>query len=65
MIKLNIPKMHCGGCANSVTKAIHSVDPGAVVETDTENAVASVNSNASADKLVAALDAAGYPASAV
>jgi copper chaperone len=33
-MQFHIQNMNCGGCARSVTKAIESVDPSAVVTTD-------------------------------
>jgi copper chaperone len=33
-MELRIESMTCGGCARSVTKAIHSVDPNAEVESN-------------------------------
>lgn len=32
MLRFYIPNMTCGGCASSVTKALLSVDPQAVIE---------------------------------
>ena len=34
MLRFKVANMSCGGCARSVTKAIQSVDPAAVVEAD-------------------------------
>lgn len=34
MFSFHIPNMTCGGCAKTVTRILHGVDPQARVETD-------------------------------
>ena len=62
MLRLNIPNMNCGGCAKSVVKALHSVDPLARIETDPPAREVRVNSDLEEGALLAALSEAGYPA---
>lgn len=60
-MQFHIKDMTCGGCANSVTRAIHSVDPAAKVEADPVTRDVIVNTGVGRDKIVAALSDAGYP----
>lgn len=61
MFRFYIPKMTCGGCARSVTKALLSVDPQALVETDPAAREAMVYSNSDESAFLAVLKEAGYP----
>ncbi len=63
-MRFHVESMTCGGCARSVTKAIQSVDPDARVEADPPNRSISVDSVASPEAILKALDLVGYPASA-
>lgn len=62
MITLEVPNMACGGCANSVTKAVQSVDGKAVVNPDLESKTVMVESNVATSALLKVLEEAGYPA---
>lgn len=62
-MKLSIPEMNCGHCQARVEKAIAGVDGAARITVDLSTRRAEVESGAGADKLIAALAAAGYPAS--
>ncbi|MEG1029448.1 Copper chaperone CopZ [compost metagenome] len=64
MITLTIPKIRCEGCVASVEKAIHSVDATAAIKTNIEARRVEVTTDADRQALLAALDAAGYPAEA-
>ncbi|RYH06371.1 heavy-metal-associated domain-containing protein [Tropicimonas sp. IMCC6043] len=57
-----IENMTCFGCARSVTKAIQSVDTGAVVNADPENRRIDVETSATRAEIEAVLAEAGYPA---
>lgn len=59
-MQFHIENMTCGGCARSVTKAIQSVDPTAVVKADPSTHKVEVTSAAARDRLVAALTEVGY-----
>jgi copper chaperone len=54
-MQFQIDNMACGGCARSVTKAIHSVDPQAKVDIDLNLKRVTVESGA------AVLQDAGFP----
>ncbi|KAB2684124.1 MULTISPECIES: heavy-metal-associated domain-containing protein [Brucella/Ochrobactrum group] len=63
MMKFSIPKMKCGGCADSVTAALRQLDAAAPVEIDLEKKEVEFGGNASRDAVLSALAAAGFPAS--
>lgn len=64
-MELRIENMTCGGCARSVTKAIHSVDPNARIETNPAARTVEVETTAPLAALQQVLDDAGYPAASV
>jgi len=59
-LKLNIPEMHCGGCAAGVQKAIASVDPSARVQVDLATRQVEVQSTAAASLITEAVEDAGF-----
>ena len=61
MIKLSIPDMTCSHCAGVVTKAVKSVDPGAIVTVDYATRTVTVESTASASETSKVVEEAGYP----
>ena len=63
-MKLHIPDMSCGHCAGVITKALKALDPQAAIEFDMPARAAQVNTSQSAEAVLQALDAAGYPATA-
>jgi copper chaperone len=62
-MQFQIENMTCGGCANSVTKAIRSVDSQARVDVDPVRRTVTVESSEPREAFVAVLEGAGYPAS--
>lgn len=62
-MQFHIENMTCGGCANSVAKAIHSVDGQAKVDADPVKRTVTVESSEPREAFVAVLEEAGYPAS--
>lgn len=62
MVLFHIPKMSCGGCAASVTKAVKAIDANADVSVDLTTKLVTVRSSAAPASLGAALSDAGYPA---
>jgi len=61
-MELTIENMTCGGCARSVTKAIQSVDPNAVITIDLSARTVKVETAANTPALAKGLKDAGYPA---
>lgn len=62
MKELNVEGMSCNHCAGRVTQAVQSVDPDARVDIDLASATVRVESAAALEAVVAAITAAGYPA---
>ena len=64
MIPIKVTKMHCGGCANAVTRAIQGIDPAARVEIDLKVGSVSVTpgSAIAAERYTDAIRAAGFGA---
>jgi copper chaperone len=65
MITLKVPDMSCGHCAGVITAALSAFDPAAVVGFDMHNRQVQIDTTYSAASVMAALEAAGYPATAV
>ena len=64
MYQLTVEDMSCGHCIGRVTQAVQGVDPAASVDIDLPSKRVSIDSQADLDRIVAAIDAAGYPVSA-
>jgi copper chaperone len=63
MHHFTVSKMGCGGCAKSVTRAIHTIAPNAEVAVDLDaKRVTVIGATVPADHLARAISAAGYPA---
>jgi copper chaperone len=60
-MQFQIDNMTCSGCAKSVTKAIHSVDPQAKVDIDLPQKRVNVVSAADESAVAAVLEDVGYP----
>jgi len=65
MIILNVPDMSCGHCSGVITKALHALDPAAVVGFDMHNHQVQIDTTQGAPVVVKAMEAAGYPATVV
>ena len=61
MFSFHIPNMTCGGCAKTVTRILHGVDPQARVETDPPRREARVENTLDKHAFLEALSDAGYP----
>jgi len=63
MQDFKVDGMTCGHCVRAVTDAVHSVDPGAVVEVDLKTGHVTVqNGTAPARSIMDAIAAEGYTA---
>jgi copper chaperone len=62
MFNFEVSGMSCEHCAQTISKAIRSVDPGAKVEVDLAAGQIAVQSAGDPSKFVAAIEAAGYGA---
>ena len=63
MVEFDVQGMTCGGCVRSVTNAIQRIDADAVVDVDLAAKKVSVKSAANADRLMEAIQGAGYQVS--
>lgn len=61
---LHIPKMSCGGCVNTISNAVKSIDANAKVDADIASKIVKVESVATEQALIEAITKVGYPASA-
>ena len=52
--------MKCGGCVSAIEKSLTELEGVETVEVDLDTSMASVKGSASADNIVAAIDAAGF-----
>ena len=64
MHELNVEGMSCNHCVGRVTKSVQAIDPDARVDIDLATGKVSIDSRAELERIVAAIDAAGYPVSA-
>ena len=62
-MKFSIPKMKCGGCADTITTALRKLDETAPIEIDLDRKKVEFGSKVSHDAVLSALAAVGYPAS--
>ncbi len=62
MIELTVDGMSCGHCVGRVTQAVQGVDPVAKVDVDLASKRVTIDSGAAPEQLLAAIVAAGYPA---
>jgi copper chaperone len=62
MIELKVDGMTCGGCVNSVTRAVKALDATADVRVDLATKRVSIGGKVSEQDVIRALDDAGYEA---
>ena len=60
MLKLKVPDMTCGHCAQTVEKAVKSVDPTAEVKDDLALKTVSVHTTAPDERVSDVIRSAGY-----
>ncbi len=59
-IKLEVDGIHCGSCANRITKAIQTLGPGARVNVNIEAGTVEVDAAIDRAAIVNAIEDAGY-----
>jgi Cu+-exporting ATPase len=64
MYELTVEDMSCKHCVGRVTKAVQEIDQQAKVDIDLPTGKVRIDSQANLDRIVQAIDAAGYPVSA-
>jgi copper chaperone len=59
-LQLNVPKLACSACVNTITTAIQKVDANATVKADTKTKIISVETQASETSIKDAIHSVGY-----
>ncbi len=60
-IHLTVPSMACAACAETITKAVHSVDATAQVTADLKTKKVDIETLQAEDDIRGAIAASGYP----
>ena len=60
MLKLKVAGMTCGGCVQSVERAVAAAAPGARISVDLKSGEVAVDGAASRQAIVSAIEDAGY-----
>lgn len=61
-MRFHVPDMNCGHCKAAIDTSVKGADGSAQLDFDMENRIVSVESQLSADQVLAALKTAGYEA---
>jgi copper chaperone len=59
-LKLKVPNIACDGCVETITEAIHTMEPDARVNVDVQTKTVTVESAASEETIKQSIVAAGY-----
>lgn len=59
--QLKVPSMACSACADTITKAVKTIDADATVQADPKTKFVNVETQASEAAIKDAIAAAGYP----
>ncbi|TBR59343.1 heavy metal transporter [Westiellopsis prolifica IICB1] len=59
-LQLTVPNMACSACGETITKAIQAVDSAAMVQTDPNTKLVTIETQASETEIKEAVTAAGY-----
>ncbi|MFB2891537.1 heavy-metal-associated domain-containing protein [Aerosakkonemataceae cyanobacterium BLCC-F50] len=60
-MELKVPSMACSACSDTITKAIKTIDPNAVVQADPKTKLVNVETNKPETEIREAIASAGYP----
>lgn len=60
MFEIKVSGMTCGGCVNSVTKALKSFDSNALVEVNLENQLIKIESTKAKSEIANVIEEAGF-----
>lgn len=59
-VQFTVPDMACSACAETITKAVQTIDASAAVDANPETKRVDIESGASDEQLKAAISEAGY-----
>jgi copper chaperone len=62
MIQLEVPKLACNACVNTITNVIQGIDATAKVDANTKTKIVNVQTDKSEDEIRKAVASVGYPA---
>jgi len=60
MYEIKVSGMSCGGCVNSITKALNNLDAGAEVNVDLQAQLVKIKSAKSQAEILETIEEAGY-----
>ena len=60
-LQLKVPSMACAACADSITKAVQTVDPTATVQADPKTKQVDIQTEVPETAIKQAIASAGYP----
>jgi copper chaperone len=60
MLRYQVKGMSCGHCVKAITSAIHDVDPAAKVDIDLQAKDVAIETTASSESVIKAIEDAGY-----
>lgn len=59
-LQLKVPNMACSACSDTISQAIHAIDPTANVQADPKTKLVSIETKVAEPDIKAAIVAAGY-----
>jgi copper chaperone len=59
-LQIKVPNMACSACGDTITKAVKTVDPTAMVQADPKTKIVLVDTNADETVIKEAITTAGY-----
>ncbi|MEA5625193.1 heavy-metal-associated domain-containing protein [Nostoc sp. UHCC 0251] len=59
-LQIKVPNMACSACGDTITKAVQTVDPTAMVQADPKTKIVLVDTNADETVIKEAITTAGY-----
>jgi len=60
LIELTVPNMACSACSDTITQAIHAIDPAATVQADVKTKLVAIETQTPEATVKEAIVAAGY-----
>lgn len=62
-LQLTVPNMACSACAETITKAVHAIDPSAIIKADPQTKLVEIETQIATDAIAQAITDAGYSVS--
>lgn len=59
-LQLKVPNMACSACAETITKAVQSIDPSAIVKADPKTKLVEIETQAAKSTIEQVITEAGY-----